>query len=193
MATVTIPVIAEEPSPILPGDSLYEVIDGRVTELPPMGTYPVEVATRLSAALDLFARGHGIGRILNEALYRIDARNQKRPDVSFITYEKWPKARRTPKAQPWQMVPDLAIEVVSETDRAGDVLGKVRDYFRAGVRVVWLVYPDLEVIHLFDSFQQIRVLTVGDDLDGGALIPGFRLPLAELFEGEAEEEAGPAA
>ncbi|HEY2156392.1 MAG TPA: hypothetical protein VGH33_12230, partial [Isosphaeraceae bacterium] len=63
-----------------------------------------------------------------------------------------------------------------------------RNYFRAGVRAVWLVYPTLEVIHVFDSFTRIRVLTRDHVLEAGDLIPGFRLPLEDLFRGEAEGE-----
>ena len=58
---------------------------------------------------------------------------------------------------------------------------------------MWLVYPKVEVIHVYETFSQIRVLTKDDILDGGNVIPGFRLSLAELFRGEpAEEDDDPA-
>ena len=88
------------------------------------------------------------------------------------------------------MVPDLAVEVVSPTDRAEAGLDKVREYFEAGVQLVWVIYPKLRVVHVFESFTRIRVLTRADDLDGGALLPGFRLPLATLFEDETEDQTG---
>jgi hypothetical protein len=65
----------------------------------------------------------------------------------------------------------------------GYVLSKTRHYFRAGARAVWLVYPSLEVIHVYESFSRIQVLTKEDVLDGGDVIPGLRLPLATLFKG----------
>ncbi len=190
MATVTTPEDAVESSPdVLSDPAPYEVAAGRRVEIPPMGTYPVEVASILHEHLAPFVRRAGLGRAIVEPLFRIDHETQYRPDVAFVSDAKWPVGRRSPTRQPWAIVPDLAIEVISETDRAVDVLRKVRHYFGAGVRAVWLVYPSLEVIHIFDSFTQIEVLTRADSIDGGDLIPGFRLPLADLFAGDAEEEA----
>lgn len=190
MATVTAaePILEAEPI-ALPDDALYEVIDGRIVEKVQMGTYPVELASILQGYLDPFVRRAGVGRAIIEVLFRIDARTEYRPDLAFVSHAKWPLSRRAPKKQPWEIVPDLAVEVISENDKGEEVLGKTRDYFRAGVRAVWLVYPSLEVIHIFDSFTQIRVLTRADVLEGGDLIPGFRLPLSELFLEETEGEA----
>jgi Uma2 family endonuclease len=190
MATVTAaePILEAEPI-ALPNDALYEVIDGRIVEKSSMGTYPVELASIIQDYLGPFARRAGLGRAIIEVLFRIDARTQYRPDLAFVSHAKWPLSRRAPKKEPWEIVPDLAIEVISETDKCEDVLSKTRDYFRAGVRAVWLVYPNLEVIHIFDSFTQIRVLTRDQVLEGGDLIPGFRLPLVDLFLEETEGEA----
>ncbi len=59
---------------------------------------------------------------------------------------------------------------------------KVQEYFQAGVRLVWVVYPTQALVHVYESFTgPIRVLTRQDDLDGGAVLPGFRLPLKEIF------------
>jgi Uma2 family endonuclease len=188
MATTTaLEPTADVESSGLPSDAPYEIIDGHVMEKPEMGTYPVEVASILLENLGPYARGAGIGRAIVEVLFRIDASNQYRPDVAFISHGKWPVQRRTPKRQPWEIVPDVAIEVISETDRAEEVLGKTHHYLKAGVRAVWLIYPSLEVIHIFDSITRIRVLTRGDTLEGGEIILGFQLPLELLFQGEAAE------
>jgi Uma2 family endonuclease len=76
-------------------------------------------------------------------LFRIDpARGlERRPDLAFISHERWPLERRAPMAAAWEVVPDLAVEVVSPTNTANDVQDKVRDYCRAGVRLLWVVYP----------------------------------------------------
>jgi hypothetical protein len=79
------------------------------------------------------------------------------------------------------------IDVVYPTDEAWDVLAKIRQYFRVGVRSVWLLYPNLEVFHIFDSFTRIRVLTRDDILDGGEVIPGFQVPLSLVFEDWTDE------
>ncbi len=183
-----------ETNPVAPDGALYEVVDGVVVGTSSMGAYPVKLATTLGIHLGIHLLAHPSGQISIEGLFRIDARNQKRPDVAFISHERWPRGRRPPDGDPWEVIPDLAIEVISKSDLAWDVLAKVRHYLDAGVRAVWLVYPKEEVIHIYESFANIRVLTRADELDGGDVIPGFRLPLASLFEEEAEgEAAGPAA
>jgi Uma2 family endonuclease len=196
MATITAPepILDSEPDQ-LQIDALYEVIGGEVVEKSQMGSYPVEVASTLLENLGPFVRRSGLGRAFNEMLFQIDRTTQFRPDVAFVSHEKWPIGRRSPRRQPWEIVPDVAIEVISETDRAQDVLSKTGRYFQAGVRAVWLIYPDLEVVHVYESFTRIRVLTRDDILDSSEIIPGFQLPLGSLFEGEeaeAEEDARPA-
>ncbi len=190
MALVTMPESVELDS-ILDGP-MMELIDGKIVEMPPMGVYPVEIAMKIGGSLDMFARANGIGRAINEALFRIDESNSYRPDIAFVSFEKWPRKLRTPKKAPWTVVPDLVVEVVSEHDKAWMVLDKIHDYLGIGSKQVWVVYPDHEVVYVYESITAIRVLTRGDELDGGALIPGFRLSLESLFEGEEPAE-GPEA
>jgi Uma2 family endonuclease len=119
-------------------------------------------------------------------LFRIDKDLQRRPDVAFVSAERWPIGRRIPDDAAWDVVPDLAIEVVSPTNTAAEVLARVREYFQAGVRRVWVVYPNERLIYTYQSPTSVRVLQAGDDLDGDPLLPGFRLPLTTLFEDQAE-------
>ena len=79
-------------------------------------------------------------------------------------------------------MPDLAVEIISLTNTADEVAGKLEEYYQAGVRLVWVVYPVQMKIYVYTSTSQIRVLSPGDELDGGDVLPGFRLPLRELFE-----------
>ncbi len=58
---------------------------------------------------------------------------------------------------------------------------KVAEYFVAGVTVVWVIYPKCQQVHVYESLTDVRGLTRADDLDGGTVLPGFRLPLTELF------------
>ena len=171
-------------------EEAYEVVDGRILEWPEMGVYPGEVASILQIYLGAFVRQQGLGRALIETKFYTKPRIKRRPDVAFVSFAKWPKGRRSPNTDAWDVVPNLAVEVVSMTDKAWDVLAKVREYFDAGVEAVWLIYPNLETIHVYSSFSRIEVLTREQTLDGAALIPGFRLALADLFEGEAEPEFG---
>jgi Uma2 family endonuclease len=180
------------PLPLAEDDSLYEVVNGRRVELPPMGARPTHIASRLGRLLGTFVEDNGLGNVEVEMLFLLDEAEdlQRRPDVAFVSDERWPRRRAVPDDAAWNVIPDLAVEVVSPTDRDEAGLAKVREYFQAGVRLVWKVYPRERVVHVYESFTTIRVLTRADELDGGEVVPGFRLPLATLFEDVTEERAG---
>ena len=134
-----------------------------------------------------FARSNGLGRVFSEMLFLLDreADLRRRPDVAFVSAERWPVERRAPRTAAWEVVPDLAVEVVSPGDLAGDLRRKVEEFFRAGVRAVWVVYPELAKVDVYEGPKAVAILGRGDDLDGGGLLPGFRLSLDELFGDEA--------
>jgi Uma2 family endonuclease len=183
MMTATILEPEVIPTPPINGDVLYEVINGQYVELPPMSTKAVRIASLLQTRLEVFAAENQRGQSVTEMLFGLQAvgRLQRRPDVAFVSYERWPKDRELPDTDPWPVVPDLAAEVVSKNVLAEDLLTKVHEYFQAGVRLVWVLYPRLRLVHAYESFTQIRVLSHTEELDGGAVLPGFRLPLATLF------------
>jgi Uma2 family endonuclease len=168
-------------------DKLYEVVDGKIVakEFQP---YESEIAATLGIFLGNHARTRQLGRAFVLILFRIDqARDlQRRPDLAFVSHAKWPVNRRLPNVEAWDMVPDLAIEVVNPTDTADWMQDTIHEYFKAGVTAVWIVYPDQKEVYVYASPGQIQVRQVGQDLDGGDLIPGFRLPVATLFEDEAD-------
>jgi Uma2 family endonuclease len=169
-------------------NSLYEIVDGQRVEPAPMGVYEVHIATTLVRFLAPFVSEHGLGRLEGEMLFQLDATGdlQRRPDVAFVSYGRWPRGRKVPRTAAWEVVPDLVIEVVSPTNSASEIVEKLDEYFRAGVRVVWVIYPIQSRVHVWESPKGARVLAVGEELDGGEELPRFRLSLAELFEDEAE-------
>jgi Uma2 family endonuclease len=167
-------------------EGLYEVVDGRVVEKPPMGALEAWVASRLASWLIRFQPIDQLGQVVVEMLFLIDpARDLKRrPDVAFVSHERWPVNRRVPRINAWEVVPDLAIEVISTTNTADEVMDKLEEYFQAGARLVWVIYPKWSTIYVYESPTAVRVLRAGDELDGGTVLPGLRLPLAALFGGE---------
>jgi Uma2 family endonuclease len=171
----------------IPDDMLYEVVDGKLVEKI-VGASEIEIATLLVGFLAPFVRSHRLGRVLGEMIFRIDQSKdlQRRPDVSFVSHARWPFHRRVPNVAVWDMVPDLAIEIVGPSSTADRVQERIHDYFAAGVRRVWVVYPRQQEVYVYESPAKIQVLQLGQDLDGGELIPGFRLPLAVLFEDDPE-------
>ena len=188
MATATTPPLETTPPN---DDMLYEMVNGQIVEKY-MGAPETQVASFLIAFLAPFAMTHRLGMLHSEMMFLIDpATNlQRRPDLAFVSHDRWPIRRRIPSGGAWNMVPDLAVEVVSPSNSGTEILAKLEEYFRAGVRLVWVIWPDQAKVYVYDSPTTVRILQVGDDLDGGAVVPGFQLPLADWFE-EADAEPNP--
>jgi Uma2 family endonuclease len=168
-------------------DGLYEVIDGRVVEKP-MGAYECWLAAWICKQLDRFLDNTPLGRAVPEMIFdlRPTVDRERRPDVAFVSFERWARNRGVPRTRSWAVVPELAIEVVSLTNTADEVAEKLEEYFLLGVRIVWVVYPRQSMVYAYTSPKEVRVLTMGDVLDGGDVLPGFRLPVEKIFE-QSEE------
>lgn len=178
----------EVPRPERPGvreeGEHYEIVDGRRVELPPMSAFSSWITTRLGTKIAVFAEANNLGQTVIETLLDLDLPDQRnrRPDAAFFSRERWPATfNLSQEDNAWELVPDLAVEVISPTDVAESLIEKVEEYFKAGVRLVWVVYPRQGLVYVYESFTSVRILRRADTLDGGAVLPGFRLPLAELF------------
>ena len=82
------------------------------------------------------------------------------------------------------MIPDLAVEIVSPTNYASKVITKVNDYFRYGVKCVWVVYPIEQQVYVYESPTSVQILTRAGTLECPTILPGLQLPLAQLFEAD---------
>ena len=180
----------EAAPPPIEDDSLYEVVNGVRLELSPMGAYAVRVAFTLASAIEQFAKSEELGRAITESLFRLQSEPnfQRRPDAAFVSFERWSKGRRIPSGNAWDVIPNLVVEVVSPTNLAEEIPTKVREYFEAGVRRAWIIYVHELLVYQYDSPRSIRVLGMEDTLEGGNVIPGFQLPLTDLFEGAEEPD-----
>jgi Uma2 family endonuclease len=178
-----LPVVLPAPE-IGSEDGLFEIIDGQRVELPPASAFASRIASLIVRRVGNFAEENDLGVAVTETLFRLAlpvARN-RRPDVAFVSFERWPKGRdMDDRDNVWNVVPDLAVEVVSPTDLAEEIIEKMDEYFRSSVRQVWIVYPRQRLLHVFNSLTSVRVLTRADELDGGAVLPGMRLAVASLF------------
>jgi Uma2 family endonuclease len=169
---------------------LYEVVDNQIRELQPMGVEEGLIASKLMRILSNFTWNAGLGEVVSEILFLLiqGKKLQRRPDLAFVSFQSWPRSRRVPSAAAWEVVPNLAIEVISPTNFANDTLEKIEDYFLSGVERVWVVYPTVAKLYDYDSPSSVRILTRDQTVDGGTLLPGFRLTLSELFENEGDGE-----
>jgi Uma2 family endonuclease len=185
-------LIEPEIAPQVTGEeALYEVVNGQRVELPPMGVYSTFVALRLFLEAAPFATAHRLGIVVAEVLFILDReRNlRRRPDVAFVSAERWPLDRLIPEEGDWEVVPDLAVEVTSSNDLWDEVLAKMHEYFERGVWQVWIVVPKSQQVFVFETPTRVRILTTAEELEGGDLLPGFRLSLAHLFQRQVHAEA----
>ncbi len=102
------------------------------------------------------------------------------PDLAFASWDRIP-GRRRPTGPIADFAPDLAIEVLSRSNTRAEMVRKRREYFASGVRLVWEVDPVARTVAVFDAPDHSRVLDESQTLDGGDVLPGFALPLADLF------------
>ena len=125
---------------------------------------------------------HDLGIVLAaDGALRILSNQIRAPDVAFLSWDRFPG--REPPAEPIPaIVPDLAVEVLSAGNTDREIERKLDDYFTAGVRLVWLIDPAAKNATIYESRQAPQPVAYGESLSGGQVVPGFTLPLHELFE-----------
>ncbi|MEQ8789048.1 MAG: Uma2 family endonuclease [Pirellulaceae bacterium] len=142
-----------------------------------MGFRESLLALALTELLRAFVKQHNLGLIAGAAgLLRLTPGLVRGPDVSFVSWSKIPDGR-VPQAP----IPDLAVEILSESNTSGEMLRKRRDYFTAGTRAVWQFDLNARTAEVFTSPADSIVVGESQILDGGDVLPGFSLPLAKLF------------
>lgn len=160
-------------------DRLCELIDGTLVEKA-VGAYECRVASIILRSMGNFVDEHKLGDVLGaDATLRILPHMVRIPDVSFLSWEPLKKIRRGMPVP--RVAPDLAVEVLSESNTRREMERKLKEYFRAGVRLVWYVDPATRTAEVFTSPTKVTHVTEDGSLDGGKLLPGFSLSLREVF------------
>lgn len=158
-----------------------ELLRGELNMMSPAGSEHGMIAAELAAVLRDFVKPRGLGVVLGaETGFRI-AENPdtvRAPDVAFIRANRIDG--RLPKGF-FPGAPDLAIEVLSPDDRAGEVFRKVQDWLEAGSAVVWVVDPKTQTVTVYGADRRALMLTSAETITGGDLLPGFSTPVAEIF------------
>jgi Uma2 family endonuclease len=161
-------------------DRLYELVHGVLVEKA-VGLRESLLAIALASILRGFVRPRNLGLVTGEAgMMRLMAGLIRIPDVAFISWNRLPN-RRVPSEPLPDVIPDLAVEVLSTSNTPGEMARKRQEYFAAGVQVVWQVDPTTRTVEAFTAPDQSIVLHEAQTLEGGTVLPGFTLPLQELF------------
>ena len=160
----------------------FEMIDGVPKEKPRMGLLANILATCLSTAINNFALPKKLGLAINETGHKVNDKNSRRPDVSYVEFAKLPAWEILIDDPPLlDCAPNVAIEVVSPSNTIAEMDTRIEDFFTSGVQLVWIVHPQSKQIYVYESTKNCKILEVGDVLNGGRVLPGFTLPLAEIF------------
>lgn len=179
--TVQPKVWTDEELLALPDDgNKYEVMKGILT-MSPTGFKHEYVCVRLIVALGNFVSDHKLGVVLGSSLgCWMENRDFLSPDVSFVAKERL-KGQKQPMVGFFDGAPDLAVEVLSPSERDRVRYDKLVDYFANGSRLVWVINPNEKVVLVYHSAQTYELLREGDVISGETVIPGFTLPVFELF------------
>jgi len=170
---------------------ICELIDGVLVEKT-MGYYESFLAVEIAHLLKLFLQQHDLGIVLGEAgTLRILPGQVRIPDVCFLRWEQFPN-RELPREPVPALAPDLAVEVLSEGNTEAEMRRKLHDYFTAGVRLVWYVDPRTKTARSYTAEDQCVELGEQQSLTGGEVLPGFELPLGELFDKARKQSDSPA-
>jgi Uma2 family endonuclease len=161
-------------------DRLCELVEGILVEKA-MSAYESYLAMFLGRLLGNYVAENDLGIVLGEAgMLRLAPGLVRIPDVSFISWDHLP-GRRIPREAIWDLAPDLAIEIISKGNTPEEMARKLADYFAAGVRAVWYVYPASQEVRVYAAAEQCATLTQEQTLDGGEVLPGFSLDLQAFF------------
>ena len=159
---------------------MCELVDGTLVEKP-MGFAESNIATRIAGAIESFADEHDLGVVVGEqGLMKLVKGLVRAPDVSFVSWDQLPE-RCLPDESVPDVFPNFAVEVLSKGNTPREMARKRREYFRAGTSLVWMVYPKTRTVDVYINPDEFETRTIEDVLDGGEVLPGFRLSVQKIF------------
>lgn len=181
MATVTQNMTAQQFLE-MPNQERFELVQGEPIPMSPPGFDHGCIVLDIAAALREFVRAGKLGLVAVEAGFCVsqDPDTVRSPDVAFV------RAKRIPPGGVrafFDGAPDLAVEVISPFDRAGEVLAKAQEWLQSGCTAVWVVNPETKTMTVYSNRPQALFLSEKDILVCEELLPGFCLPVSQIFAG----------
>ncbi len=183
MAVQTRLVTAQELERMPQNDRRVELVKGVIIEMPPAGNAHGGVGMSLAWRIAAYVEEHALGRVYLAETGFILSYNPdtvRAPDIAFVSARRL--EQQTREAGFFDGAPDLAVQVVSPDDTDTEVQEKVIEYFNAGSKLVWILRPRFKTVTVYRSPTDVRVLTRQDTLDGQDVLPGFGVPLADVFK-----------
>jgi Uma2 family endonuclease len=159
----------------------YELVRGELVKMTPPGGGHGRLLLDFGSQLRAFVLASDIGELFGDSGFRLsqDPDIVRAPDIAFLRWERVPPEETIDRFLPGP--PDLAIEIVSPSDRASDIAEKVEDYLDAGTRLVWVMHPRRRTVTVYYPDRTARILRESDVLDGEDVLPGFRIAVVDIF------------
>lgn len=168
----------------LPDEGMrHELVGGEIRTMAPAGNEHGYLAGEILGELRSHVKANGLGRVYAaETGFKIetDPDTVRAPDAAFVSRERVEKVGRVKGF--WPGAPDLAVEVVSPGDTHAEVVEKSLAWLDAGCRMVLVAEPQRKVVTVYRSREDIRILMGDEAIDGADVVPGWRLPVAGIFE-----------
>jgi Uma2 family endonuclease len=165
--------------------AICELVEGTLVEKP-VGWEESAIAILIARFLGNFVQPRRLGTVLgSDGMLRLIPGLMRAPDVSFIARGRLKRYKKGGERYP-SIGPDLAVEVYSKSNTRAEIARKMDEYFAAGTRLAWVVDPKTETVRVHREPRKFVVLRVGDELNGGDVIPGLRIPVQDLFALEVD-------
>jgi Uma2 family endonuclease len=160
----------------------YELVNGELVDMGNSGMEHGEIGSLLGGLLAIYVRQHKLGTVCDSSTaFALKNGNKRSPDVSFVSKERLKGLKRPPRGF-FQGSPDLAVEILSPSNTVEEIHAKIVEYFENDTRLVWVIHPDEKYVLVYRAPEPERFLRPQDALEGDAIVPGFSMSVAELFE-----------
>ncbi len=181
-STITRLITADELIAMPDDGYRYELVKGELIRMSPTGQKHGSITVNLTAPLASYVKENRLGKVYAaETGFKLQSNPDtvRAPDIAFVNRGRLELTGETEGY--WVGAPDLAVEVTSPSDRVSQVEKKVIQWLESGARLVWVVSSKLHTVTVYRSLTEITVLTEKDMLGGGDVLPGFQIPVAEIF------------
>lgn len=163
-----------------------ELIEGRLVQMAPTGGEHGDVAMEFGMILRQFVKEHHLGTVLAAETGFVISKTEKgdtvlAPDVAFVQVGREPPKGSPERKKFWQLVPDLVVEVASPAQKPAEMAAKAQQWLAAGTRLLWVVWPELQRVDVWQPNAQMHALNASDLLDGYTVLPGFSHLVSDLF------------